>query len=133
MCAVGVPIVGMEPDPLARVQERTRHPGGREAQDALAGVERTAQESADVIFLGDIGARLGGCGHDVRPEVRRDVDCRRKDRTEPGNRRNTLYPSEKWAASSSEMRHERCIADLCRVDCVARFNLKYKVLSTKYE
>ena len=35
MGAVGVPIVGMQLDPLAGMQKRPRHPGGREPQQAL--------------------------------------------------------------------------------------------------
>jgi hypothetical protein len=49
--AVGVPVVGMQPDPLAGVQERPRHPRGRQTQPPLADVERPIQYLGDgVVF-----------------------------------------------------------------------------------
>ena len=53
MGAVGVPIVGMQLDPLAGMQKRARHPGRRQPQQSFAGVECPVQQAADIIPFGN--------------------------------------------------------------------------------
>src|SRR4051812_1842212 len=63
MGAVRVPIIGMQTNSLAGVEERPRHPSGRESEESVAGVESTAEQAADVVAFGFVGARFGGGGH----------------------------------------------------------------------
>ena len=46
--AEGVEVVGMQLEPLARLQERARHPAGGEAQQAAVVLERAFHQGADV-------------------------------------------------------------------------------------
>ncbi len=54
MCAVGVPIVGVQLDPLAGMQKRPRHPRGRQPQQPLAGIECALQNRANVVLLNEV-------------------------------------------------------------------------------
>ena len=51
MRAVGVPIVRVQLDPLARMQKRPRHPRRRQPQQALARIERAIENAATLSRL----------------------------------------------------------------------------------
>src|SRR5205823_5867533 len=55
----GVVILRGKLDPPAGVQETARHPGGREAQQPFAGIERSIEQRGDVVFLSDLGGDHG--------------------------------------------------------------------------
>ena len=62
--AVGVVVVGVEADPLAGVEKTPRHPGGREPEEALPGLQRPVESGGHVRGLGQDRGRVRG-GHAV--------------------------------------------------------------------
>ena len=52
MGAEGIPIVGMQLDPFAGMQEAAGNPSGREPQQALAGIEGAGENRSDVMHSG---------------------------------------------------------------------------------
>jgi hypothetical protein len=66
---VGVVVVGVQPHPLAGVEETPGHPGGREPKDAPAGVEGPPEGRGDVLGLWKQRGFASGRFHTKNPRI----------------------------------------------------------------